>query len=860
MSKILVVDGNSLMHRAFHALPLLTDEKGRYTNAVFGFLGMLLRLLKEEQPTHAAVAFDMHAPTFRHKQFEAYKAGRKATPEELRPQFDLCKQALQAMGVAILEREGFEADDILGTLARIAQEKQAQAVLVTGDRDALQLVAPHAVVLYTKRGISDTDRMDEQAVLDKWGVTPDRVPDLKGLMGDSSDNIPGVPGVGEKTARTLLQKFGDLESVLAHAEEAGGPKLRASLKTYADQARMSRDLATIDTHIPGGFDWDALQFTYPDVQTVRPAFTELGFVSLLKRMGGASSGAEELEPAAYPQVEQKVVSQLEDLRAIIIAHPGPWGILWEAERISLACDEATAYEVPFAMTLLGDGVDPDRARQIVAELLADPQIDKIVFDAKSLAHALVPFGVCLGGGVQDAMLAAYVCNPAQGQKGLDKLCQAYQLCPEGQPATAAHLFRLFHLLDAQMHRDEVYAVYQDLELPLWPVLFAMEREGFRVDTGVLKQMSDAYGERLRAIEDQVHALAGHPFNLNSTKQLGEVLFEELKLPALKKTKTGYSTDIAVLEQLVDVHPMIAPMIEYRKLSKLKSTYLDGLQAVADEQGRVHTRFTQNVTATGRISSLEPNLQNIPVRTEQGREIRRAFIASAPGRVLVTGDYSQIELRILAHMAQEDHMRDVFAHGGDIHTSTAALVNHVPVEQVTKQMRSAAKAVNFGIVYGISDFGLSQNLHITRKQAAATIEQYLNTYPRIRSYMDTCIAQGKTDGYVTTLFGRRRYTPELRSKNYNQRSFGERIAMNAPIQGTAADIIKAAMIAVYDRLARELPDAKLILQVHDELIVDCASQDAQKVQQLMHACMEHVVELSVPLEVEVSQGENWLEAK
>ena len=328
MSKILVVDGNSLMHRAFHALPLLTDEKGRYTNAVFGFLGMLLRLLKEEQPTHAAVAFDMHAPTFRHKQFEAYKAGRKATPEELRPQFDLCKQALQAMGIAIFEREGFEADDILGTLARMAQEKQAQAVLVTGDRDALQLVAPHAVVLYTKRGISDTDRMDEQAVLDKWGVTPDRVPDLKGLMGDSSDNIPGVPGVGEKTARTLLQKFGDLESVLAHAEEAGGPKLRASLKTYADQARMSRDLATIDTHIPGGFDWDALQFTYPDVQTVRPAFTDLGFVSLLKRMGGASSGAEEAEPAAYPQVEQKVVSRLEELRAAVIAHPGPWGRRW----------------------------------------------------------------------------------------------------------------------------------------------------------------------------------------------------------------------------------------------------------------------------------------------------------------------------------------------------------------------------------------------------------------------------------------------------------------------------------------------------------------------------------------------------
>ena len=411
-----------------------------------------------------------------------------------------------------------------------------------------------------------------------------------------------------------------------------------------------------------------------------------------------------------------------------------------------------------------------------------------------------------------------------------------------------------------MHHDEVYAVYRDLELPLWPVLFAMEREGFRVDTAVLKQMSDTYGQRLHAIEEQVHALAGHPFNLNSTKQLGEVLFEELKLPVLKKTKTGYSTDIAVLEQLVDAHPIIALMIEYRKLSKLKSTYLDGLQAVADANGRVHTRFTQNVTATGRISSLEPNLQNIPVRTEQGREIRRAFIASAPGRVLVTGDYSQIELRILAHMAQEDHMRDVFAHGGDIHTSTAALVNGVPIEQVTKQMRNAAKAVNFGIVYGISDFGLSQNLHITRKQAAETIDQYLQTYPRIRSYMDTCIAQGKANGYVKTLSGRRRYTPELRSKNYNLRSFGERVAMNAPIQGTAADIIKAAMITVYDQLAKELPDAKLILQVHDELIVDCSRQDAEQVQSMMRRCMEHVMELSVPLEVEVGQGENWLEAK
>ncbi len=860
MPTLIAIDGNSLLFRAFHALPILTDAKGRYTNAVYGFMGMLIRLIQEEKPDYLAVAFDLKAPTFRHLQYKDYKAGRKATPEELIPQFELLKQTLGELGIAVLSCEGYEADDILGAMGALAKQNGCQALLVTGDKDALQLVGGPVKVLYTKRGISDTDLMDAEAVKKKMGVYPELVADLKGLMGDSSDNIPGVPGVGPKTAAKLLDKFGTLEEVLAHAEEAGGPKLRQSLITYADQARQSKFLATIDPKVPCDFQLEGIAFAGVDESVWTPVFTDLGFSTLAKRLGLAAD-SQEAQAAALPEITTRRVESLAQWREVISACPQTVALYEDKEGLHLAVSDTEEVYAAFSQTLLGDGVDPYAALEMLAPMMADASIEKILYDAKSWAHTMRQWGVEIRGECQDVMLAAYVENPAQGQKDIQALCQTHGLLAPDQAANACTMLRLYRKIEAGLKQWRGFEVYQTLELPLWRVLFAMECTGFRLDLAQLHDLAQQYAERIKELEEEIYGLAGEQFNINSTKQLGEVLFEKLRLPAWKKTKTGYSTDVEVLEQLKGQHPIIACILEYRKAAKLKSTYLDGLQALADQSnGRVHTRFHQNITLTGRISSSEPNLQNIPVRTEEGREIRRAFIPSGQGRILVVADYSQIELRILAHMAQEDTMIDTFRHGGDIHTATAAKVYGIDQEGVTKEMRSSAKAVNFGIVYGISDFGLSRNLNIPRKQAAALIESYFETYPKIRGYMDRCIADGRAQGYVETMYGRRRYTPELTSKNYNVRSFGERAAMNAPIQGTAADIIKAAMIHVHETLKKQCPQAKLILQVHDELIVDAPEAEAENVKRILTDCMQNVLPLDVPLIAEADSGKNWLEAK
>ena len=811
-----------------------TDAKGRYTNAVYGFMGMLIRLIQEEKPDYLAVAFDLKGPTFRHLQYKEYKAGRKETPEELIPQFDLLKQTLHDLGIAVLSCQGYEADDILGALGELAKQKECQALLVTGDKDALQLVGGPVKVLYTKRGISDTDLMDAEAVKQKMGVFPNRVADLKGLMGDSSDNIPGVPGVGPKTAAKLLDKFDTLENVLANAEQAGGPKLRQSLVTYADQARQSKFLATIDPRIPCEIDLDAIAFHGVQEDVWGPIFAELGFSTLAKRLGLATGNSQESDHhASVPQVNVHKIETLEDWRKAIQDCPQTVAFYQEKDGLHMAISETEEFYVAYSQTLLGEGVDPYAALEMVATIMADAEIEKILYDAKSWAHTMLQWQVEIRGYCQDVMLAAYVENPAQGQKSVQALCQMHGLLGPDQPANACLLLQLYRKMEQNLKQWRGFDVYQMLELPLWRVLFSMECAGFRLDLQQLATLSQQYAVRIRELEQEIYQLSGEQFNINSTKQLGEVLFEKLHLPAWKKTKTGYSTDVEVLEQLRGQHPIIERILEYRKATKLKSTYLDGLQTVADQNnGLVHTRFHQNVTLTGRISSSEPNLQNIPVRTEEGREIRKAFIPSDQGRVLVAADYSQIELRILAHMAKEDAMIDTFRHDGDIHTTTAAKVYGVKPEEVTKEMRSSAKAVNFGIVYGISDFGLSRNLNIPRKQAAALIQSYFETYPKIQGYMNECVAQGRAQGYVETMYGRRRYTPELASKNYNVRSFGERAAMNAPIQGTAADIIKAAMIRVYQALKEQCPEAKLILQVHDELIVDVPKQDAEKVKNIL----------------------------
>lgn len=861
MPTLIAIDGNSLLFRAFHALPILTDAKGRYTNAVYGFMGMMIRLIQEENPDYLAVAFDLKAPTFRHLQYKDYKAGRKETPQELIPQFDLLKQTLQALGIAVLSCQGYEADDILGAMGELAKRNDCQALLVTGDKDSLQLVGGPVKVLYTKRGISDTDLMDEEAVRAKMGVLPNRVADLKGLMGDSSDNIPGVPGVGPKTAAKLLNQFGTLEEVLAHADQAGGPKLRQSLASYADQARQSKFLATIDPNLPCTYTLEQVRFAGVEPEIWSPIFADLGFQTLAKRLG--LSGKKEEKQEAKPAKEVKIhrAETLKDWQKAI-ENCKELAVLFEDKQgLHLAADETEETFVAFSQTLLGDGVDPYQAFQATGALMENQAVEKILYDVKSWAHTMGQWQYTIQGKCQDVMLAAYVENPAQGQKDVQTLCQKHGLLAPEQAPNACVMLQLYRKIEKELKTWRGYEVYENLELPLWRVLFAMEQTGFHLDLAQIHNLAKEYAERIQDLEQAIYEQAGGAFNINSTKQLGEVLFEKLQLPAWKKTKTGYSTDAEVLEQLRERHPIVALILEYRKAAKLKSTYLDGLQAVADEQtGRVHTRFHQNITLTGRISSSEPNLQNIPVRTEEGREIRRAFIPSDAAHCLVVADYSQIELRILAHMAKEDAMIDTFRHGGDIHTATAAKVFGVSAEDVTKQMRSSAKAVNFGIVYGISDFGLSRNLSIPRKQAAELIENYFETYPKIQGYMNQCIAEGRQQGYVETMYGRRRYTPELTSKNYNVRSFGERAAMNAPIQGTAADIIKAAMICVYKTLQEKCPEAQLILQVHDELIVDVPKEKAELVKQILTDCMQNVLPLDVPLIAEAQSGQNWLEAK
>ncbi len=861
MPTLLAIDGNSLMHRAFHAIPLLTDEDGRYTNAVYGFMNMLLRLLKDMKPGYVAVAFDLHGPTIRHEAFAEYKAGRAKTPDELIGQFDMLKRLLRALDITVLEKEGYEADDILGTLSKTAGEQKTQAVLVTGDRDALQLVNDHTMVIYTRRGITDTEQLDAQGVLDKLGVTPDHVTDLKGLMGDSSDNIPGVPGVGPKTAVRLLNEYGSLENVLSHADEVGGKKLSESLVTYADQARLSKKLSTIEMELDGLPPFHTLQFNIQSTRKAEDVIREYGMTSLLNRLHSLDLNDDETERPQGGDTQTSAV-QMQSAQALYesVKDAKRLAIHMDENGISIASGPDTCYTLAFAQSLLQAGLDESDVLPALSSLFDDKKHEKILYDIKALRHRLMNYDLALLEPFQDVMLMAYVDNPSNGQQGLKQQCLANGI-EWNDTADASCLWRLYQIIHERIERQGTLPVYRDIELPLCDVLFAMETRGFSLDLSALREMSGAYAAQLEQIQEDVERFAGHPLNVNSPKQVGTLLYEELGLPASRKTKSGYSTDAASLDAIADRHPIVSRLLEYRHLSKLKSTYLDGLEKVADQRtGKVHTRFTQNVTATGRISSLEPNLQNIPVRTELGREIRRAFIAGAHDRVLLSADYSQIELRLLAHMSQERHLIDVFLQDGDIHAATAAKVFNIPLKDVTERQRTSAKAVNFGIIYGISDFGLARNLGIGRGEAGRMINDYFNTYPRVQEYMKECVEFARRNGYVETLYKRRRYLPELNSRNYTVRSFGERAAMNAPLQGTAADIIKVAMIRVESRLHDDVPDAKLILQVHDELIVDLRRSDAKRVGDIVADCMENILNLSVPLAVHIGTGENWLEAK
>lgn len=837
--KLMILDGNSVINRAFYGIRPLTTREGLYTNAVYGFLNILHKFMGEERPDGVCVAFDLKAPTFRHLQYEGYKATRHGMPDELAQQMPVMKDVLRAMSIPIYEQEGWEADDILGTVGRICTESGWECVILTGDRDSLQLVDDHVTVrlVSSKAGQTLATRYTPETFREEYGFDPIRLVDCKALMGDSSDNIPGVPGVGKKTAGDLLAAFGSLDAIYDHLDsDAIKPAVKKKLEAGKDSAYLSYDLATIRKTAPIDFVPADNVCKPVDKTALRALFEKLEFVRLMDRYG-----LYDVKEAPQPAEPAAVVCTLACLPPV----GTPCALVLDGDQAAIAT---------------ADGVCVTAVS--CCEPLLTAETPKVCADYKTLWHQLDQLGLPTDGFVFDVSLAGYVLDPSDNRYSPDELAKRY-LNQEGQLESlsdrAAAVFVLWKPLQSLLAEQNMTTLYETVEFPLCAVLARMEREGIAVDRMALLAFGNLLTERINALTEQIYDMAGETFNINSTQQLGVILFEKLGLPPVKKTKTGYSTNAEVLEKLKNKHPIIEAIMDYRMVTKLNSTYAEGLVKVIGDDERIHTTFQNMVTATGRLSSTEPNLQNIPVRTELGSEIRKMFVPK-DGCVLIDADYSQIELRVLAHIANDQIMQEAFRSGEDVHRVTASQVFGVAPEDVTSLMRRHAKAVNFGIVYGISDFSLADDIGVTRKEAKAYIESYLEKYAGVRQYMHDVVEQAKADGYVTTLMGRRRYLPELKSKNFNLRSFGERCAMNTPIQGTAADIIKLAMIRVDAALAKQYPQARLVLQVHDELIVECPLDQADDVKQLVEREMEQVMELRVPLLAEAKSGASWYEAK
>ena len=887
MNKLMVLDGNSIVNRAFYGVSSnLTTRTGQPTNAVFGFLNILNKLLDEEQPQALCVTFDRKAPTFRHLAYEGYKAQRKPMPEELASQMPILKEVLSALNIPMYELDGWEADDLIGTIAKTDERAGWDTVIVTGDKDSLQLVTDHttAKLVSTRMGRTTTKDMTPESFREAYGFDPIHIIDLKALMGDASDNIPGVKGIGEKTAMALLAQQPSIDGLYANLDQMDvKPAARKKLVEGEGDARMSYDLATIHTDAPIAFKPEDNLCQKPDEPKLYQLFLDLEFAKLIDKYHlTAPQGegqAEEKTDLACTCTSETVTdrARMEELLALwrtkervdVLALPS----------LDVVCVECwLSPEESHAAIFRADSLDC--YNDFLKGLFA-PDVKKASHGVKALCRALLAEGIAPGGFVFDTEVAAYLLAPADGSYDLEKLGLTYynHQFPKAADyladgafgpladlavscgAITSHCALIGALVDTLTQRLKelgMWELYQTVDLPLCPVLAEMETEGFLVDRKALAQFGDMLSGRIQTAQKNIFDLAGEEFNINSTQQLGRILFDQLGLPPVKKTKTGYSTNADVLDKLRGSHPIIQEILDYRQLTKLKSTYVDGLGKVIGPDGRIHTCFQNTVTATGRLSSTEPNLQNIPIRTELGAQLRKMFVAPA-GRVLVDADYSQIELRLLACMAGDQAMIDGFNSGEDIHRITASQVFGVPQEEVTPQMRRSAKAVNFGIVYGISPFSLSQDIGVTVAQAKEYMEKYFQHYSGVRSYMDGVVARAKADGYVTTLFARRRWVPELKSSNFNTRSFGERVALNAPIQGTAADVIKAAMIRVRDRLLAQGLKGRLVLQVHDELIVECPQEEAEAVQRLVKEEMEAVVSLPVPLVADTAAGKSWADA-
>ncbi len=831
--KLLILDGNSILNRAFYAIPHLTAPDGLHTGGIYGFLVTLLRTIKAENPEAIAVAFDLPAPTFRHKAFKDYKATRHKMPDELAEQLPVLKEVLRAMRISMLEAEGYEADDIIGTVARLCRESDADCRILTGDRDDLQLACEkvHVLLTTTRAGKTETVEYDPAAVFEKYGVTPEALREVKGLMGDTSDNIPGVRGIGEKTALSLIQKYGTIEGVYEHIEETKGAQ-RTKLLEGRDMAFLSRELGTIFTEVPLSLTLDDMAKKDYDAEALATLFRRLDFKALMEEIALPEKAEDFAEAEAVPYGGQlSPVSRL---------------YFTEEDNVFYLSDGETVYSLT-----------PEEA----LPLLAAP--DKTVFghDLKKTAVRLLQNGFPLMQAGFDTEIAAYLLDPARGRYPQEEVAEQYVgKTPRDAAAFCSLLPGICTALESEMQKRDQSSLYYDLELPSAMALAEMEFEGVNADGAQLTALSESLSAGIKGLEASIYAQAGEVFNIQSTKQLGVILFEKLGLPPVKKTKTGYSTDAQALEKLRTKHPIIEDILEYRQLAKLKSTYAEGLlPMISPETGRIHSTFHQTVTATGRLSSSDPNLQNIPVKTALGREIRKVFTAK-PGYVLVDADYSQIELRVLAHLSGDANMQAAFLENTDIHTKTAAEVFGVADFMVTPEMRSRAKTINFGIIYGMGDFSLAEDLKTSRKEAKAYIESYFATYRGVEAFMERAKTSAREDGYVKTMLQRRRYIPEITASNFNVRSFGERVAMNAPIQGSAADIIKLAMLRVYEALKKEVPEARLILQVHDELIVEAPEAKAEAVSSLMKREMEGCISLSVPLLAEVGIGKSWYDAK
>ncbi len=898
MKKLIVIDGNSLANRAFYAIPILSNSNGVITNAVYGFTNMLMRIIKQEQPDYLAVAFDVSRKVFRHEKYADYKAQRKGMPEELRGQMDLIKDVLRAMNIAIYEKEGYEGDDVIGTMVRWAEQQNIHSIVITGDKDSLQLISEKTSVFLTKKGISELAKYDPAVLREEYDLAPDQIRDLKGLMGDASDNIPGVPGVGEKTALKLLHQYGTVEELYQHLDDFNGKKLGDKLRENEDQAFLSKDLATIFCDVPLELSEEAMTRAPFNIPLLKAMYKELELNSLLKELANlyppepaaeypvlsSDSSAdivsedwtdmpvagllEEMD-GSVPVIDTKKgikITTTDELRDMMKQYsPSHLAVIMNCTAGNAVTSRVESFGIladdqPY---MIDCGDDFSSFAQVIKPWVEDPEILLLTNDAKKVYNSFEREQIEPRSIFWDSTLFAYLLNPEAKDQSLEGLLNQYfdvTLADDPEEHLYGMLKGIYVLSDfllEKMEQENLMDLYTQVELPLTDVLVLMEMNGVRIDTAYLKILGEELDGRIEALTQKLYEAAGESFNLNSPKQLGVILFEKMGMPVIKKTKSGYSTDAEVLDTLAQEHDFVKDILAYRQLAKLKSTYVEGiLKLVQPDTSKVHTSFNQTITATGRLSSTEPNLQNIPIKTEEGKRIRKAFVPSKPGNVLLAADYSQIELRILAHMSKDPVLVESFMNDEDIHRRTASEVFGVPMDEVTKEMRRNAKAVNFGIVYGQTEFGLGKELGISRAEAKDYIENYFERYSGVKQWINQAIADARLTGVSTTMMGRKRYIKDINSKNFNLRSFAERTAVNTPIQGTAADIMKKAMLNVQTALYQNKMETKMLLQVHDELIFEVPPKEIAAVIKILNECMVDPFDLEVPLKIDVNVGFNW----